>query len=173
MYKKKGIIFWIEGLSGSGKTSIAKKIRKKISEKYGKTIVINGDDLRYIFQLKDYTANGRVKNFANYIKLAKFLSNQNVNVIFTVVGLNPILCNFLEKKVKNIVRILIKSNIRAITKFGKKKIYQNKKNVVGLDIRVNWPKKVDIKIVNNFSKSIDQLAEKILNQISKKINEKF
>ena len=37
--KKKGILFWITGLSGSGKTSLAKKIKKDISKKYGPTII--------------------------------------------------------------------------------------------------------------------------------------
>ena len=33
--KRKGILFWITGLSGSGKTSIAKKIIQDINKKYG------------------------------------------------------------------------------------------------------------------------------------------
>ena len=45
----KGILFWITGLSGSGKTSLAKKIKKDISKRYGPTIVISGDNLRKIF----------------------------------------------------------------------------------------------------------------------------
>ena len=50
--KNKGILFWITGLSGSGKTTIAKKIRPFISKKYGPTIIINGDDMRNIFKLR-------------------------------------------------------------------------------------------------------------------------
>ena len=52
--KKKGILFWITGLSGSGKTSLAKKIKKDISKKYGPTIIISGDNLRSIFCLNKY-----------------------------------------------------------------------------------------------------------------------
>ena len=47
--KKKGLVFWITGLPGSGKTTIAKKIKKSIELKYGKTILFSGDDLRKIF----------------------------------------------------------------------------------------------------------------------------
>lgn len=170
MHQKKGIIFWIEGLSGSGKTSIAKKILKKINQDYGKTIIINGDDLRKIFNLRDYSKVGRAKNFRNYTKFAKFLSNQNLNVIFTVVGLNPKLCDQLNKNVKNLVRILIKADIRKIVKFGKKKIYKkNDKNIVGLGIKTYWPKKIDIKIKNNFTKSIDQLSDELYLMIQKNV----
>ena len=34
--KKKGIVFWITGLSGSGKSTIAKYIKKKIEKKIWK-----------------------------------------------------------------------------------------------------------------------------------------
>ena len=46
--KNKGIVFWITGLSGSGKTTIGKKIKTKIIKSYGPTIVFNGDDIRKI-----------------------------------------------------------------------------------------------------------------------------
>ena len=48
--KNKGILFWITGLSGSGKTRIAKKIVGDITKSYGKTIVLSGDDIRNIFK---------------------------------------------------------------------------------------------------------------------------
>ena len=44
--KKKGILFWITGLSGTGKTSIGKKIKKDIVKNYGPTLLVNGDDIR-------------------------------------------------------------------------------------------------------------------------------
>ena len=47
--KNKGILFWITGLSGSGKTTIAQKIKSNISNKYGPTIIVSGNDLRRIF----------------------------------------------------------------------------------------------------------------------------
>jgi len=39
--KIKGILFWITGLSGSGKTQIAEKIKNQISKIYGPTIFIS------------------------------------------------------------------------------------------------------------------------------------
>ena len=50
--KDKGILFWVTGLSGSGKTTLAKKIFFYIKKTYGPTIVLSGDDIRNIFDLK-------------------------------------------------------------------------------------------------------------------------
>ena len=80
--QKKGFLFWITGLSGSGKTSIAKKIKKEIEDHFGPTILISGDDVRNIFNLKGYSYKQRYETVIKYCKLSCFLTNQNINVIF-------------------------------------------------------------------------------------------
>ena len=49
--KNHGILFWITGLSGSGKTGVSKKIVSSIRKDYGKTIVLSGDEIRNIFSI--------------------------------------------------------------------------------------------------------------------------
>lgn len=164
---KKGLIFWFEGLSGSGKTSIANKIKPFLDKKIGPTIIFNGDDVRSILKNKDYSKNARKITAEKYFKLAKFISNQNINVIFTIVGLH----GYVDKLIKsnaNIIRVLIKSNVNDIIKFGKKKTYQkNKKNIVGIDIKPIWPLKPDIIIKNNFKKSIEHLVDEFKKKTTK------
>ena len=65
--KKKGIVFWITGLPGSGKTKIGRKIKNDIIKKYGPTILFSGDDIRNIFDLKKYSFKERFKKYlVNY-----------------------------------------------------------------------------------------------------------
>ena len=80
--KNRGILFWITGLSGAGKTTISKKIYKQISKEFGKTIIINGDDIRKIFELKGFDYKDRKKIGLQYSKLFKKITDQNVNIIF-------------------------------------------------------------------------------------------
>ena len=77
--KNKGILFWITGLSGSGKTTIAKKIKPEIAKFYGPTILISGDNLRKIFNFKKYSNNARYKNGLMFSKLCEFITNQKIN----------------------------------------------------------------------------------------------
>ena len=72
--KNRGILFWVTGLSGSGKTRIAKKIVNDITKSYGKTIVLSGDDIRNIFKLKGYSYEERLNTVFKYCKLAIDLS---------------------------------------------------------------------------------------------------
>ena len=49
----------------------------------------------------------------------------------------------------------------------KKNYFRNKKNVVGLDIKPDFPKRPHIVINNDFSKSIDDLVKELLSKIKK------
>ena len=85
--KKQGILFWITGLSGSGKTSIAENVKKKISKNYGPVLTLTGDDLRKIFGYKKFSRNSRMQYALNYSKFCQYITNQNINVILSTVSL--------------------------------------------------------------------------------------
>ena len=78
--KDKGILFWITGLSGSGKTVIGKKIYKSITKLYGPTILASGDNLRSIFNFKGYTAKERNALDIPFTKFYAFITNQKMNL---------------------------------------------------------------------------------------------
>ena len=163
--KKNGYVFWITGLSGAGKTSVAKLIKNEIQEIYGQTIIINGDDLRNIFKFQTYTKNERLKLAYSYSNFCEFISRQGINIIFTVVGLFNKIHKYNRKKIQNYIEVYIKTNVRQIIKFKKKKIYKYKKNIVGLDIKAEFPKSADIVVVNNFKKELKQISKIIIKKV--------
>ena len=167
--KSKGILFWITGLSGSGKSTIAKKIKSRIIKKYGPTIVINGDNLRKIFKLFKYSKKERLKNGLNFGNFCKFLTDQKLNVIFAVVGMFDKIRNNNKNKIKNYIEIYIKSDLKKIIKAGKKNLYKQKniKNLIGKDIKPEFPKKPHIVVTNNFKKDLNELSNLLLNKIDK------
>jgi adenylylsulfate kinase-like enzyme len=168
--KKKGILFWITGLPGSGKTNIARKINNQIKNLYGPTLFVNGDDLRNIFSLKKYDKKSRLAYSKQYCKFAKFITNQNINLVFAIVGMMHEPRNWNRKNIQNYLEIYIKSDIKKIIKKNKKKLYKNKtNNLVGLDIKPQFPKKPDITILNNFDDSINTLSKNLINKIKLKI----
>ena len=165
--KKKGVFFRISGLPGSGKTSIAKKLLPLIKKKFGPTIMWSGDDMRRIFKNRKYTLKDRVDFGKMIVKLASFFLKQKINVIFATVGLNEEIRNFTKKNIVNYIEIYIESEIKQLQKRKVRKFYNNTniKNVWGLDINPQIPKKPNIKITNNFRVSIDVLTKKILKKI--------
>ncbi len=164
--KNKGILIWITGYSGSGKTTIAKKIHKRITKELGKTLLISGDDLRKIFELNKFTKKDRIANGIKFSKLCENITNQKINIIFAVVGLFKKIRNRNRRKIENYIEVYIKSDIKKIIRIGKKKIYnKHTKNIVGKDINAELPKKPEIIIENNFKKSVSDLADQLIKKV--------
>lgn len=44
-----GVVYWITGLAGAGKTTIGKLLYEKIKEEYPNTVFLDGDTLRKVF----------------------------------------------------------------------------------------------------------------------------
>ena len=166
--KNKGILFWVTGLSGSGKTVLAEKIKKDITKKYGPTLLVSGDDLRKIFKFDKYTAEERKILGKYYCNFAKFITNQKINLIFAVVGMSNSLRNWNRKNIENYLEIYIKTNIKTIINANKKKIYHKKNSgdIVGINIKAELPKSSDIIINNNFNISTTALSKKLFKKIS-------
>ena len=77
-----------------------------------------------------------------------------------------------KKNIDNYIEIYIKSEIKDIIKQKKKKIYfSSKQNLVGLDIKPEFPKKPDIILKNNFKINVNELSKKLVGKIQKLISD--
>ena len=78
------MILWFTGQPGSGKTTLAKEIIKIFNN--DKVIHIDGDDLRYSTNNKDYSEKGRRENINLAMNLARFMDNKGFTVIVSLVS---------------------------------------------------------------------------------------
>ena len=165
--KKKGIVFWIEGFSGTGKSTLSQLIKKRISKTYGPTIILSGDVFRNFFDKNGYTKKDRIMNSHKFSDVLSYLSNQKINIIYSVVGLNYKAKHIYKKKITNFLEIYIKADVYKIIKLNKKKTYKNKKNILGIHIKPDYPKKPNVVIENNFNKSLKSLSNELIDKIKK------
>ena len=166
--KSKGLVIWLIGLPGSGKTSIANKIKKKFSRDFGPTIVMSGDDLRKIYGLKKYSKEERIKLGKNHSKFCKSISDQGINIIFAAISLFDEIRKFNRKNIKNYVEVYVKSKISRIKQIRKKNLYfKNKKDLMGIDIKPEFPKNSHITINNNFRRNLEVISEELLLKLKK------
>ena len=170
--KKEGIFFWITGLAGSGKSIISKNIKKYIENKFGPTLILSGDNLRNLYQFRKYTRKDRLKFSEQKIKFCKFILKQKINIIFSTISLFEQTRKRNKREIPNYIEIYIEADLKKIIKLKKKKIYhkKNKKNIWGIHIKPEFPKKPDIKIRNNFDKNPRLLAIELENKISRLLN---
>jgi len=76
------MIIWLTGQPGSGKTTICKRI---LWEKPG-VFHIDGDDLRDLFDNKDYSEAGRRKNIELAQQIAEYLQKKGKDVVVSLVS---------------------------------------------------------------------------------------
>ena len=164
--RKKGILFWITGLSGSGKSTIANLIKDKIEKKYGPTIIMSGDDLRYITNFLKYEKKDRLEFSKTKLKFYKFITDQKINLIFSTISLFDSVRRNNKKTIKNYVEIYIKADVKKIIKNNKKKLYKKKKEKIwGVNIKPEFPKKPLIQVESNFDKSLKVISEELVKKI--------
>ena len=73
-----------------------------------------------------------------------------------------------RKNIKNYIEIYIKSSLFTVQKFSNKKIYKKKyiQDVVGLDIKPEYPKNPDIIIKNDFKSSLKKKSRELVSKIN-------
>jgi len=80
------MIYWFTGQPAAGKTTLAKLLIKHLSQNKYDIFHVDGDDIRDIFNNKDYSEIGRRKNIQTAQDIAQFLSYKNYDVVVSLVS---------------------------------------------------------------------------------------
>lgn len=139
------MVVWFIGLSGSGKTTISNKFIKEIKKKTKKHIIhLDGDEIRFLFENRDYSVKGREKNAKVISNLSNFLNDDNVIVVASVLSIFPSWQLWNKKNIKNYFEIYVKVDFEKLLKREIKSLYKDAlsgkiNNVVGVDIKFPEP----------------------------------
>ena len=131
---------WLIGPSASGKSTIAKELYNRIQSNYSKVIILDGDNIRDIFDNRyGYDAISRSKVTKRYIKLVNWLQSFQISSIVSVIS--PFEKDRLEGRESLIgyKQIYLKCSMEKRLLRDKKDLYKPalvglKKNVIDVDI---------------------------------------
>lgn len=174
----KGLLVWITGLPGTGKTTLAKKIYQLIGNQLP-AVCIDGDVIREIMgnDLK-YNTKDRLLNAYRIARLNKYLVEHKLVVLCSTASLFKEIHQWNRKNIDNLIEVLIEVPKKDLHKSKRhpKNLYElakNKeiKNVYGIDQKFDYPVKPDMKILNG--KNLEQFlrnAQFIKKMIIKKLS---
>ena len=77
------MIYWLTGQPGAGKTTLCKQMMLNMSSD---VFHIDGDDLRGLFDNKDYSEVGRRKNIELAQQISEYLHNKGKHVFVSLVS---------------------------------------------------------------------------------------
>ena len=151
------MVVWIIGLSGAGKTTLAKRVVKDLRLSGTSVALIDGDMIRETFGNDlGHSISDRQKNAERISRLCKFLDNQDIHVVCAILSLFPESCSWNRKNINNYYEVYIEANMDQLQKIEYKGLYKKFnegqiKNIAGLDIEFIPPNNSELIIKNNQS----------------------
>ena len=137
-------VIWITGLSGSGKTSLAKKLRSFYLQKGINPIHLDGDELREALNIGNlYDIDSRLSLGMMYARLSQSLASQGHLVIVSTIALFDAIHSF-NREFGHYCEIFLDSELSLLKSIDSKAVYKNAtkvhNSIVGIDIQPQFPK---------------------------------
>ena len=84
---QRGVVIWLTGLSGAGKTTISNALNKKLTEKKYFTQILDGDQLRGgINSNLGFSETDRIENIRRTAEIAKLFVNSGIITICSFIS---------------------------------------------------------------------------------------
>ncbi|MGN9134000.1 adenylyl-sulfate kinase [Clostridium sp. HCP1S3_B4] len=168
---RKGFLYWITGLSGSGKTTIGNILYYKLKQKLINTVILDGDILKGLNESSvGYTYTDRKNRARLYSNICKILVDQGINVIICTIAMFDDIRDWNRENIDKYIEVFLDVDMNTLKKRNKKELYsgKNQKNVAGLDVKVEFPKNPDIIIKNDGRYTVEECVDTIMKYPCKK-----
>ena len=170
--QQKPCVLWFTGLSGSGKSTIADELEKKLHELGKHTMLLDGDNVRHGLN-KDlgFTDQDRVENIRRIAEVSKLMVSSGLITIVSFIS--PFRSErLMARKLFNdgeFIEIFIDTPIEVCEARDSKGLYKKAragqlKNFTGIDSDYEEPEMSEI-VLQNSDANIDDLVNKILDYL--------
>jgi adenylylsulfate kinase len=86
LLRQKGVVLWLYGLSGSGKSTIANEVERVLHGEGRMTVILDGDNLRTGLNSNlGFADDDRTENVRRVAETAKLLAGQGIIVLVSVI----------------------------------------------------------------------------------------
>lgn len=146
MLNDDGLLIWVTGLAGSGKTTLGLELEKALNTRGRKVIFLDGDSLREATDgVFGFTREERLKCALFYSRLCTLLVSQGHLVICCTISMFDMVRDQNRKMNRNYFEIYIKASDELLQQRNKKSLYSSgAQAVVGKDIAIEEPKHPDV-----------------------------
>lgn len=166
------MVIWIVGMSGAGKTTLAKALAGCWRAHSPNTVLVDGDEVRRVFGRDDgpdaYTIEGRRRNAERMAALCEMLDKQGINVVCAILSLFPDQRAENRRRFSRYFEVFLDAPLESLEARDAKGLYAaaragRMRNVVGVDIPFPRPSGADLVIdTSGAMPEMDSLACDVL-----------
>ncbi len=164
-----GVVYWITGLSGAGKTTVGRILYNMIKEKKDNVVFLDGDELRgaIAFDL-GYTKEDRYNSARRNAGLCKLLADQGVDVICCTISMFEDVRKWSRGNNANYLEVYLKVPLNILQLRNQKNLYiESTDELVGIGIDMEEPSAPDLVFVNDGQTSPEKIAKQIYDKAVK------
>jgi adenylylsulfate kinase len=166
------MICWLIGLSGSGKTTIARALYAKLKPGLANLVYLDGDEFREMFRNDvDHTVEGRRRNAERISHTCRMLDRQGIHVIASVLSIFPEWQRWNRESFSSYFEVFLDIPMETLVQRDVKGLYEGARvgripNVVGVDIPFPAPADPDYVIDQKLQEQgVDACVESILERL--------
>lgn len=149
------MVFWIIGLAGAGKTTIAKALYSKLKQEDPSTVLLDGDAIREIMGGDlGFTLDDRRRNGWRICRICKYLSDQDINVVCATLSQFHDQQEWNRSNLNNYFEVYLEVDMDVLIERDQKGLYSGAlageiNNVVGIDMAFSPPYAPDLRLANS------------------------
>jgi len=174
----KGFVLWFTGLSGSGKTTVARRVAEILRGKGFKVELLDGDEVRkWLSPEAGFTREDRTRHLIRVANVARLLARNGVIVLCSFVSpyieVRKKIREIIEKEGIRFFEIYVKCSLEECIRRDPKGLYKRAlrgeiKNMTGIDDPYEPPPNPEI-VINTENNPIEELVEHVLQKINEYI----
>jgi len=116
-------VLFLTGLSGAGKTTIAKAVKQRLNETGMSAVLLDGDEIRKAIQLTGFDEESRKKHNLNVGYMASLFEEQGNIVIVALISPYDDIRNQIRGMCKNFIEVYISTDIKVCMERDPKGLY--------------------------------------------------
>lgn len=167
-------LIWMTGLSGAGKTTIAKALVEKLKSEGKSAMVLDGDEIRDIFKNNGFAKEDRIKHNQDVGKMAVYLQSQGIIPIISLISPYAEARDYVRSISKDFTEVYVNTSLEECERRDVKGLYKKVrageiKDFTGIHDTAPYeiPKNPELTI-QTINSSVEECVNQILNHIKQK-----
>lgn len=166
------MILWITGLSGTGKTTLAREVHSRLEERDRPAVLLDGDELRAVFgalsgENQSFERDSRLRLALLYGRLCRMLGKQDIDVVIATISLFNEVHEWNREYLRDYYQVYLRVPMAVLRQRDSKGIYRCFdngliNNVAGLDLEIEEPDSPDWAPDFDSNKSVSVLADEMM-----------